>query len=205
MESLGPGRTLEEHVQEMVDRLNRRIDTDPQDVENYRLRAIFNSYLGDRENTLSDLKKYADIVKNASVAAQAYDETAWCLVGRHQEIVNPEIAVELSRKAHEMQPKNWRYLCGLGAAHYRTGQWEEAITTLTKSTELVDGENGSNYLFLAMAHWQSGNKAAAADWHNKAMEWIENSNINWLNEQGQMIYDIYLEAAELMGIKTKEF
>ena len=56
-----------------------------------------------------------------------------------------------------------------------------------------------------MAHWQSGNKAAAANWYSKAIEWIENSNINWTNEQGQMIYDIYLEAAELMGIGIREF
>jgi len=203
-ESLGSGRTLEEHYQEIINRLNNRIKTDPEDAQNYRYRARNNIYLGDREKVLDDLKRYADIVKDSSVAAQAYDEVAWLSVGRHQEMVNPEITVEMYQKAHEMQPKNWRYLCGLGAAHYRTGRWDEAITTLTKSTELVDGENALNYLFLAMAHWQLGNKAAAANWHNKAIEWIENSSINWLSAQGQMIYDIYLEAAELIGIKAKE-
>ncbi|MHC4192398.1 MAG: tetratricopeptide repeat protein, partial [Planctomycetota bacterium] len=204
-ESLGSGRTLEEHYQEMVDRFTRRIDTYPEDVRNYRYRAAPNIDLGDREKALDDLKKYADVIKDPSVAAQAYDITAWRLVGRRQEMVDPEIAVELYHKAHEMQPKDWRYLRGLGAAHYRTGQWDEAITTLTKSTELVDGENALNYLFLAMAHWQSGNKAEAANWYNKAVEGIENSDINWRSYRGQMIYDIYLEASELMGIKTKEF
>ena len=62
-----------------------------------------------------------------------------------------------------------------------------------------------SYLFLAMAHWQLGDKAAAANWCNKATEWIEKININWRTERGQVIYDIYLEAAELIGIKTREF
>jgi len=204
-ESLGPGQTLEEHWQEKVNRSTRRIVADPDEAGNYHLRAGYSIYLGDRERVLDDLKKYADIVKDSSVAAQAYGAIAWRVVGRHQEMVNPEIAVDLSRKAHELQPENWTYLRSLGAAYYRTGRWEEAITELTKSTKLVDGENGSNYLLLAMAHWQVGNKTAAADWYSKAIEWIENSDIDWHSEQGEMIYDIYLEATELVGIETREF
>jgi len=79
------------------------------------------------------------------------------------------------------------------------------ITTLTKSTELVDGKNALNYLFLAMAHGQLGNKTEAANWYDKAMEWIENSEFNWTTYRGQMICDIHLEASELMGIETREF
>jgi len=56
-----------------------------------------------------------------------------------------------------------------------------------------------------MAHWQVGNKTVAADWYSKAIEWMENSSINWPSAQGQMIYDIYLEATELIGIETREF
>ncbi len=210
-ELLAPSWTLREHCQEMVDRLTRWIDTYPEDTPYYRYRASYNIDLGDREEVLKDLKKYTDLVNdpndpnNPSVAAQAYDEMAWNLVGRHQEIVNHEFALELYQKAHEMQPKDWKYLRGLGAAHYRMGQWEEAITKLTKSTKMVDGENGLNYLFLAMAHWQLSNKAVAKNWHNKAIEWIENSYIKWYSYRGQMIYDLYFEASELMGIKIKEF
>ncbi len=35
IEALGPGRTVEEHCQEMVDYYTRRIDTEPEDAENY--------------------------------------------------------------------------------------------------------------------------------------------------------------------------
>jgi serine/threonine protein kinase/Flp pilus assembly protein TadD len=204
-ESLGSGRRLEEHYQEMIKRLTRRIETDPENASNYRSRAVNYIHLGDRQKVLDDLRKYEDIVKDPSVAAQAYDDTAWSLVRRNQETVHPEIAVELSRKAHEMEPKNGGYLSGLGAAYYRAGQWKEAITTLTKSIEQFDDERHcGNYFFLAMAHWQLGNRTAATDWYNKAIEWIENNGFSWTSAQGQAIYDIYLEASELVGIETRE-
>ncbi|UCE99893.1 MAG: PD40 domain-containing protein, partial [Planctomycetota bacterium] len=84
--SLRPGRTLEEHHQEMVEHFTRRIDTDPEDAPNYRLRAVNYIYIGDREKAFRDLKKYADIVNvpsdpnGPSKAAKAYDKTAWSLV-----------------------------------------------------------------------------------------------------------------------------
>jgi serine/threonine protein kinase/Flp pilus assembly protein TadD len=204
-ESLGPNRTLEEHYQEMVDRLTRRIETDPDRASSYYWRAVYSITLGDGQRALEDLKRSADIEKEPATTAQRYDIAAWILAGRHQEMINPEIAVELYSEAHKMQPKDWRYLRGLGAAYYRMGRWDEAITTLTKSTKLVDGENALNYFLLAMAHWQLGDKAEAANRYNKAVEWIKSRDIVWYTNRAQMIYDIYLEASELMGIETREF
>jgi tetratricopeptide (TPR) repeat protein len=182
----------------------RRIETDPEDPAHYLSRAVCYVYLGDNEKAFADLEKYAEI--NPSQAAAGYSNVAWRLVRRPQEMVNPEIAVELFRKANEIQPGgDWIYLCGLGAAYYRASQWEEATTELMKSTELVGGENAANYLFLAIAHWQSGDKTAAADWYKKAIEWIQKSDIDTEQWIGSLIYDLYLEAAELMGIKVEEF
>jgi len=103
-----------------------------------------------------------------------------------------------------MQPKNWNYLCGLGAAYYRTGQWEKSNDNLTESTKLGGGENVCNYLFLAMAYWQSGNKTEAKTWYNKAIEWIEANKDKWLSDYDHMIFEIYVEASELMGIEINE-
>jgi tetratricopeptide (TPR) repeat protein len=189
----------------MVDRLTRRIETDPDHASSYYWRAVYSVTLGDMQRVLKDLKKSADIETKPATTAQRYDVAAWILVGRHQEMINPEIAVELYSEAHKMQPKDWRYLRGLGAAYYRMGRWDEAITTLTKSTKLVDGENALNYLLLAMAHWQLGDKATAANCYDEAVEWIKSRDIVWYTNRAQMIYDIYLEASELMGIGTREF
>jgi len=205
VEALGPGRTIEEHCREMVDYYRRRIDTEPENAGNYLSHAECYVYLKDDKKAFADLEKYADIVNDPSKTAQAYDSLAWGLVRRAQEMVSPEIAVELYRRAHEIVPESWLYLNGLGVAHYRAGQWEEAITALTKSTELVGGEHSRNFLFLSMAHWQSGDKAAAANWYNKAIELVQKSNIDIVSLRRSSVYTFYLEAAELMCIKVKEF
>ncbi len=90
-------------------------------------------------------------------------------------------------------------------AHYRAGKWEEAISALTRSNELLGSENSWNFLFLSMAHWQLGNKEAAANWYNKAIEWMQKSDVDMVSKGRSLLYSLYLEAAELMGIKTKEF
>jgi tetratricopeptide (TPR) repeat protein len=202
-EALGPGRTVEQHRQEIARWYTRRIETDPENPAHYLSRAGCYVYLPDNKKAFADLEKYAEI--DPSQAAAGYGRVARPLVRRPQEMVNPEIAVALYRKANEIQPENWRYLRGLGMAHYRAGQWEEAITKLTKSTELVGGEHATHNFLLAMAHWQSGDKTAAANWYKKAIKWIQESDIDTGQWIGSLIHDLYLEAAELMGIQVEEF
>jgi tetratricopeptide (TPR) repeat protein len=203
-EALGPGRTLEQHCQELISLYNRRIKTDPEDVESYLWRARLYMYLKDREKAFAGLDKFANIVKNQSETAQTYASLGAGLVIRPGRMVDAEIALELFRKAHEMEPENGLYLTGLGAAHYRAGQWEEAITALTKSTGLSAVENSFNFLLLSMTHWQSGNKDAAANWYKKAIESMQKSNIDFNSSQGMIFQIFYLEASELMGIKVEE-
>jgi Tol biopolymer transport system component len=204
-ESLEPGLTLNEHCLERVSRFTNRIESNPEAAWNYVSRAKFNSYLGETNKTLDDLERYEDLVKSSSKAAEAYGDIAWQVVRRHQEVVCPEIAVTLSRKAHEKQPENWSHLCALGAAQYRVCLYQEAITELKRSTKLTGGDNAVCYFFSAMAHWQSGNQASATDWYNKAIEWIEDSDNKWYGDAWMKIYEAYLEASELMEIETRDF
>jgi len=201
-EALGPGRTVEEHCQEMVSFYTRRIEVDPENPAHYLSRAQCYIYLQDSKKAFADLEKYAEI--NPSQAEAGYGNLAWCLVRSH-EMVSPQIVVELFRKANEIQPESWFYLNGLGMALYCAGQWEEAINTLTKSTELPYGEHSRDFLFLSMAHWQLGNKAAGANWYTKAIESIQKSNIDTTQWLRSPLYNFYLEAAELMGVKPEEF
>ena len=198
--SLRPGRTIEEHCQEMVDYYTRRVDIDPEDQGLYLLRAGLYVYLQEGKKAIADLDKYVGIVKDPARAADAYAGLAVPLVPEPQEMANPDISMELFRKAHEMQPENWLYLTGLGRAHYRVGWWAEAIIEFTKSTKLPDGDNGLNFLCLSMAHWQLGKKEQATNWRNQAIEWIQNSTIDTPYPLWQLTYYIYPEAAELMGI-----
>jgi len=198
--ALGPGRTIEEHCQEMVDYYTRRVDTDPEDADNYYWRADLYGYLQKYKQAITDLDKYANIVKDPARAADAYAGIAVRSVPEPREMANPEISMEVFRKAHEMQSENWLYLAGLGRAYYRAGRWAEAIIEFTKSTKLPDGDNGLNFLGLSMAQWQLGEREQATDWHNQAMEWIQNSTIDVSSPLWQWTYYLYPEAAELMGM-----
>jgi len=60
--ALGPGRTLEEHYQEMADLFTRRIKTDLEDGENYLLRAIAYIRLQEYEKAAADLERCAKLV-----------------------------------------------------------------------------------------------------------------------------------------------
>jgi hypothetical protein len=62
----------------------------------------------------------------------------------------------------------------LGVAHYRAGEWHAAVEALEKSNDLLGGkELGFNAFFLAMAHWQLGEKQAVRGWFDKAVSWME--------------------------------
>jgi tetratricopeptide (TPR) repeat protein len=104
-----------------------------------------------------------------------------------------------------MQPENWAYLHGLGAAHYYADQWEEAITYFTESTKFFGGEHTSNYLFLAMTYWQINEKTMAKNCYNKAIEWMENNRDQWFREFRGRTFGLYLEASQLIGIDIRDF
>jgi tetratricopeptide (TPR) repeat protein len=79
----------------------------------------------------------------------------------------------LARKAVERGAKPGPYWNTLGVAHYRAGNWKAAIEALTRSMELRKGGDGNDWFFLAMAHWQLGDKPQARSWYDKAVRWME--------------------------------
>ncbi len=62
VEALGPGRTLEEHYQEMVRFYTRRIQIDPGNVISYLSRAYYFQLLGDREKAHADTTQYRTLM-----------------------------------------------------------------------------------------------------------------------------------------------
>jgi Tol biopolymer transport system component/cytochrome c-type biogenesis protein CcmH/NrfG len=72
VESLGPGRTFEEHDQEMVDHYTRIIEADPEDAEGYLRRALYYQYLDDEERVRADMGKYRAIL-NPRKGTDGYD------------------------------------------------------------------------------------------------------------------------------------
>jgi Flp pilus assembly protein TadD len=108
------------------------------------------------------------------IAYSAY-RSAWALAtSAHPQERNPARAVELAQKAVELAPTQGVFWNGLGVAHYRAGDWTAALAALENSRRLMPGQRESfNTFFLAMTHWQVGEKEKARQWYEKAVAWME--------------------------------
>ena len=80
-----------------------------------------------------------------------------------------------------------------------TGAWKDSIAALEKSIELRnDGGDSWHWFFLAMAHWQLGQKGKARKWYDRAVEWMD-KNL----PRDKWLLRFRAEADELMNKKTK--
>ena len=112
---------------------------------------------------------------------------------------DPVQAVALAKKAVELGPNQGSFWNTLGVAHYRAGDWKGAIAALQKSMELRKGGTSFDWLFLAMTHWQLGEKEKARAWYDKAVEWMDKTQ-----PKDEELRRFRAEAEELLGVKDKK-
>jgi serine/threonine protein kinase/Flp pilus assembly protein TadD len=103
------------------------------------------------------------------------NDLAWLLAtAPDARLHDPAEAVRLATRASEQYPKAPNVWNTLGVARYRAGEHRAAIAALEKAEELGRGQEfGFNALFLAMAHWQLGERDEARRWYDRAVAWIE--------------------------------
>ncbi|MEN6423877.1 MAG: protein kinase [Phycisphaerales bacterium] len=61
VQSLGPGRTLAEHFQEMLAFYTRRIEADPLDAYAYSNRAQYHDRIGDKKSACADMRQWSAV------------------------------------------------------------------------------------------------------------------------------------------------
>jgi serine/threonine protein kinase/Flp pilus assembly protein TadD len=85
-------------------------------------------------------------------------------------ITDSSVSLRLSQQAVAASPKMAWYLYGLGAAHYRAGQYEQAIARCEDSIKAQPKwlGRGQNHVILAMACKRLGRHEEAQDWLAKA-------------------------------------
>ena len=104
----------------------------------------------------------------------------------------PEEALQLIRSAVRAAP-NVRYNYNtLGLAEYRNNHWDEAIAALNRSVEMDKGAQPLDFFFLAMAHWQRGEKDEAVHFYQQGVAGANKDPTN----QDQRMY--WAEAAKLL-------
>jgi tetratricopeptide (TPR) repeat protein len=104
-------------------------------------------------------------------------------------------AVALAKRAVEKSPEgaDWNTL---GVSYYRAGDWRAAIEALETSMNHEPGVNSAyNCFFLAMAHWQKGEKEQARAWYDKSIAWMEKNS-----PQNEELVRFRAEAAALLGV-----
>jgi tetratricopeptide (TPR) repeat protein len=108
---------------------------------------------------------------------------------------NANRARECASRAVEQNPRDTGAWTTLGIAAYRMGEHASAIAPLEKAMSLQGDKCPTEQFFLAMAHWQLGDKQQAREWFEKATAWM--SKNGWQDEN---LLRFRAEASALLGI-----
>jgi tetratricopeptide (TPR) repeat protein len=111
------------------------------------------------------------------------------------ELRDPKQAVAHGKKAVELAPGSGRMWNTLGVAQYRNGAWRAAVEALMKSIQLRKGGDSFDFFFLAMAHWQLGEKDKARAWYDRAVAWMDKNS-----PQNEELKRFRAEATALLGL-----
>jgi tetratricopeptide (TPR) repeat protein len=138
---------------------------------------------------------------NHPVTQSSTIQLAWVLAtAPDPKLRNPARAVELAKRPADLSPKKADFQSTLGVARYRTGDWKGAIAELERAIGLRkvdDPGRASDGFFLAMAHWQNGERERAGEWFTKARAWAEEKKVDAETRRFRA------EAAELLGVNEK--
>jgi tetratricopeptide (TPR) repeat protein len=172
---------------------SKAIELNPRDAQAWYARGVAYGELGQSDKVLADFAK--------AIALDPKDSSrlnlmAWLLANHsNPKIRNPGKAVELAKQAVTLVPNEGEFWNTLGVAHYRARDWQAALTALNRSMALRKGGNSFDWFFLAMSHWQLGEKEEARKWHGRAEQWMEKNK-----PADEELRGFRAEAAFLLGI-----
>jgi serine/threonine protein kinase/tetratricopeptide (TPR) repeat protein len=156
-----------------------------------------------RERRIQVLEKartdFPNEAKYRPLLAAAHNSLAWFrATTADPKARDPGRALAHARKAVELEPGHEFLWDTLGLALYRNGEWKEAVAALERSMRLGDTVIIERFFFLAMAHWQLGDKKRARTWYDRGAQVIRDVTPNATQRLA------HVEAATLMGIEAPD-
>jgi tetratricopeptide (TPR) repeat protein len=135
-------------------------------------------------------------------------ELAWLLATcPDSELRNIDEALRRARTAIEQGtpiPANWWTV--FGVASYRAGDWDGAIAALSETKPITHrGYTHAARFFLAMAHWNRGDRDQAHQWYADTINWM-NGNTTWMQDhpvEKEELERFRAEAAALLALDTR--
>jgi serine/threonine protein kinase/Flp pilus assembly protein TadD len=128
---------------------------------------------GDRKGAAAYYREALDLTeKLAAQNASFENDLAWFLVAcADTAFRDPARALGIAQQVVDRSKGNnadhWNTL---GVAHYRLGNWKDAVASLEKARQLHKEKDAGDWLFLAMAQWRLGQKEKALDSYNRALD-----------------------------------
>ena len=117
----------------------------------------------------------------------------WLATWPDKELRGPEEALRLAKHTVEARPDEPRNWSQLGVAHYRRGNFQEAVAALEKHNK-----HAHESFFLAMAHWQLGNREKAPECYDQALERLREERK--AKPEDKELARFRAEAVKLLGI-----
>jgi tetratricopeptide (TPR) repeat protein len=139
-----------------------------------------------REQALAFAKDYREIPARLNETSWAVVSRSWARPGDYP------LALRQAEAACRKEPDNGLFLCTLGAAQYRTSQYDAALKSLTQADKL-NKSRSADLAFLAMTQFQVGQKAEAAATLGRLREGMK--KLPFDQEAG----DLLKEAQSLVG------
>ena len=190
--NLGAALKVQGKLEESVAELRAAIRLKPDYADAHRNLGATLVAQGKREEAVAE---YRAAIRIEPDLAGAHNALAWNLVfSPNRPRRDYEEGLQHARKAIESAPKNGAVVNTLALAEYRSGHWAESIAANEQTMALRNGGAASDWFFLAMAHWQKGDKDESRRWFDKAVAWTKEKG-----PKNAELRQFWTEAAELLG------
>jgi WD40 repeat protein/Tfp pilus assembly protein PilF len=144
----------------------------------------------------ADLQKALDLDPHPT----AFNNLAQIYVNGPTKLRDPAKALAIAGRGLHVAPDDWHCRNTLGVAHYRLGQYDQAVVALERSLRESNGERAAFQLyFLAMCHARLGDAARAKECYDEAVRWNPEAPEKLPPNWGERIRTIRAEAEAVLA------